>query len=64
MAVDVSDALPDVTLAPESVITVTLDDVAAKITRLNVYAVNPVTGQLEEITQVQPLLAYVPLPAA
>lgn len=64
MATDVAAAFPDVTLAPESVITVTLDDAAAKITRLNVYAVNPATGQLEEITQVQPLLAYVPLPAA
>jgi hypothetical protein len=56
----VSTALPDVTLQPGHTVTVTLDDASAVITKLNVYALNLATGQVEEIPNVQPLLAYVP----
>jgi hypothetical protein len=56
----VSDALPDVTLQPGHTVTVTLDDAAAKITKLNVYALNVETGQVEVLDAVPALLAYIP----
>jgi hypothetical protein len=64
MATDVSTALPDVSLQPGHTVTVTLDDPLGRITKLNVFALNLATGQVEEIPNVQPLLAYVPQEAA
>lgn len=60
MATAVSTALPDVDTLPGVTVTVTLDDALAKVTKLNVYALNLLTGQIEEVPDVQPLLAYVP----
>lgn len=60
MATVVATALPDVSLQPGHTITVTLDAAAGKITKLNVYALNLDTGQVEVIPAVPPILAYVP----
>lgn len=57
---DVSDALPDVTVMPKQTITVTLDDALARVTKLNVYALNLETGQVEVIEAVPVVLPYVP----
>jgi hypothetical protein len=57
---DVSDALPDVTLQPGHTVTVTLDDALARITKMNVYALNVETGQVEVLNAVPALLAYIP----
>jgi len=40
--------------------TVTLDDPAAIITKLNVWALNLDTGQVEDVAALPPLFAYVP----
>ena len=60
MALDVSDSLPDVTVMPKQTITVTMDDAASRVTKLNVYALNLETGQVEVIEAVPTVLPYVP----
>jgi len=60
MALDVSDSLPDVTVMPKQTITVTMDDANARVTKLNVYALNLETGQVEVIEAVPTVLPYVP----
>jgi hypothetical protein len=60
MATNVSTALPDTPLPPGATITVTMSDVNAKVTLLNVYGVSPVTGELVEIQPAVPLFSYGP----
>jgi hypothetical protein len=60
---DVSDALPDVSAVPGMTYAVTFDDANAKILKLNVWALNLDTGQVEQIQPVPPLLAYEPQPS-
>jgi len=60
VALDVSDSLPDVTVMPKQTITVTMDDAASRVTKLNVYALNLETGQVEVIEAVPTVLPYVP----
>lgn len=60
MSTHVATPLPDVDLTAGAQITVELDDPAAVVEKLNVYALNLETGQIEEVPAVQPLLAYVP----
>lgn len=60
MATDVATALPDAPLPPGATITVTMDDVNAKVTLLNVYGVSPVTGEPVEVALANPLFSYGP----
>lgn len=60
MAVDVSDALPEVSLQPKNTITVTFDDASTVITSMNVYALNLETGKIEEIPLLPPALVHEP----
>lgn len=59
---DVSAPLPQLDLAPLTTITVTFDDPATVITRLNVYGYTPDRGQDVEPAPFVPLFAYGPSP--
>ena len=58
MSFTLSGPLPDVSLQPGHTITVTIDDPAAVITELNVFALNLDTGQIEEVPFEPPLYAF------
>jgi hypothetical protein len=60
MATDVATSLPDVSLQPGHTVTVTMSDVNARITKLNVFALNLLTGQVEQVANIQPVLPYIP----
>jgi hypothetical protein len=60
MATDISTALPDLVLPPGATITVTMDDVNAKVTLLNVYGISPVTGEPVVVALANPLFSYGP----
>jgi len=62
MAADISTALPQLDLAPLTTITVTLDDAAAKITRLNVYGYTPERTEEASAEPFTPLFTYGPAP--
>lgn len=58
MATDVAASLPDLILPPGSTITVTFDDPAANLTKLNVFGFTPAPEDTAEIKPFKPLFAY------
>lgn len=58
MATDVAASLPDLLLPPGATITVTMDDAAAVITKLNVFGPSGVITITPDETTVTPLFAY------
>lgn len=64
MAADVSSPLTEMTFGPLWTITVTLDDVNAVITEMNVYGANTIAELPPDEPPVPVLLGYVPPGAA
>lgn len=60
MALDVAAPFPDEPLAPGATITVTLDDAAAVVTKLNVYGFTPARVEVPDFDVTPPLLTHLP----
>lgn len=58
MATDVSASLPELILPPGATITVTLDDAAAIVTKLNVFGFTPAREPDTEPDKFDPLFTY------
>lgn len=58
MATDVAASLPELILPPGSTITVTFDDAAANVTKLNVFGFTPAGDETGTIKPYVPLFTY------